>query len=573
MDLIAPLRAPRRHAIASAARMNHLYYGDNLHVLRDRAAFPNASVDLIYLDPPFNSKRDYNLLFKSPKIAAADAAYSAAQIEAFLDTWHWTQAVTEREYEEVLKQKNSDVAQMMKALVGFLGRNDMTAYLVMMANRLLELHRVLKPTGSLYLHCDPTASHYLKIVLDAVFGKEQFRNEIVWKRTHAHGDSRLRLASVKDSLFFYGKSDAHLFQMQHMAYAQTYIEKYYRHTEPDGRRYQLVSLRSPNPRPNLTYEYKGVQPHKNGWAVSREKMAQLDKEGRLRFPEKPDQTIREKYYLDEMRGVPLTDLWDDISPINSQAAERLGYPTQKPLALLERIISISSSEGDVVLDPFCGCGTAVHAAHKLKRQWIGIDITCLAITLIESRLKKAFPNSADPRDPKRLEFQVHGLPKDLESARDLARRDKYQFQWWAVSLIEEAQPWQGKKKGADTGIDGIRYFRDLDRKEVHTVLLSVKGGGNVGPAMVKDLIATLARDKADIGLFLTLAPPTKAMLTEAAAAGFYESPNGKKYARLQLLTIEGLLDKTQRAEHPDYEPDTGYKKARAEAHGEQPKLL
>ena len=553
--------------------MNHLYYGDNLHVLRDRAAFPNASVDLIYLDPPFNSKRDYNLLFKSPKIAAADAAYSAAQIEAFLDTWHWTQAVTEREYEEVLKQKNSDVAQMMKALVGFLGRNDMTAYLVMMANRLLELHRVLKPTGSLYLHCDPTASHYLKIVLDAVFGKEQFRNEIVWKRTHAHGDSRLRLASVKDSLFFYGKSDAHLFQMQHMAYAQTYIEKYYRHTEPDGRRYQLVSLRSPNPRPNLTYEYKGVQPHKNGWAVSREKMAQLDKEGRLRFPEKPDQTIREKYYLDEMRGVPLTDLWDDISPINSQAAERLGYPTQKPLALLERIISISSSEGDVVLDPFCGCGTAVHAAHKLKRQWIGIDITCLAITLIESRLKKAFPNSADPRDPKRLEFQVHGLPKDLESARDLARRDKYQFQWWAVSLIEEAQPWQGKKKGADTGIDGIRYFRDLDRKEVHTVLLSVKGGGNVGPAMVKDLIATLARDKADIGLFLTLAPPTKAMLTEAAAAGFYESPNGKKYARLQLLTIEGLLDKTQRAEHPDYEPDTGYKKARAEAHGEQPKLL
>ena len=553
--------------------MNHLYYGDNLHVLRDRAAFPNASVDLIYLDPPFNSKRDYNLLFKSPKIAAADAAYSAAQIEAFLDTWHWTQAVTEREYEEVLKQKNSDVAQMMKALVGFLGRNDMTAYLVMMANRLLELHRVLKPTGSLYLHCDPTASHYLKIVLDAVFGKEQFRNEIVWKRTHAHGDSRLRLASVKDSLFFYGKSDAHLFQMQHMAYAQTYIEKYYRHTEPDGRRYQLVSLRSPNPRPNLTYEYKGVQPHKNGWAVSREKMAQLDKEGRLRFPEKPDQTIREKYYLDEMRGVPLTDLWDDISPINSQAAERLGYPTQKPLALLERIISISSSEGDVVLDPFCGCGTAVHAAHKLKRQWIGIDITCLAITLIESRLKKAFPNSADPRDPKRLEFQVHGLPKDLESARDLARRDKYQFQWWAVSLIEEAQPWQGKKKGADTGIDGIRYFRDLDRKEVHTVLLSVKGGGNVGPAMVKDLIATLARDKADIGLFLTLAPPTKAMLTEAAAAGFYESPNGKKCARLQLLTIEGLLDKTQRAEHPDYEPDTGYKKARAEAHGEQAKLL
>ncbi len=551
--------------------MNHLYYGDNLHVLRDRAAFPNASVDLIYLDPPFNSKRDYNLLFKSPKIAAADAAYSAAQIEAFLDTWHWTQAVTEREYEEVLKQKNSDVAQMMKALVGFLGRNDMTAYLVMMANRLLELHRVLKPTGSLYLHCDPTASHYLKIVLDAVFGKEQFRNEIVWKRTHAHGDSRLRLASVKDSLFFYGKSDAHLFQMQHMAYAQTYIEKYYRHTEPDGRRYQLVSLRSPNPRPNLTYEYKGVQPHKNGWAVSREKMAQLDKEGRLRFPEKPDQTIREKYYLDEMRGVPLTDLWDDISPINSQAAERLGYPTQKPLALLERIISISSSEGDVVLDPFCGCGTAVHAAHKLKRQWIGIDITCLAITLIESRLKKAFPNSADPRDPKRLEFQVHGLPKDLESARDLARRDKYQFQWWAVSLVE-AQPFQGKKKGADTGIDGLKFFHDVDGKEARKIVISVKGGG-LKADDVRSLNHVREREKAEIALFISVTEPTQGMKADAAAAGSYTSANGKKYPRLQLLTIDGLLTGVQRAEHPDYEPDTGYKKARAEAHGEQPKLL
>ncbi len=306
------------------------------------------------------------------------------------------------------------------------------------------------------------------------------------------------------------------------------------------------------------------------WRLKEEDMEQLWNNGRIKTDESGVPLLRGQIvYLDEKKGMPAQDLWTDLESLRSWHDERLGYPTQKPLALLERIISASSNEGDVVLDPFCGCGTAVHAAQKLKRKWIGIDITCLAIRLIESRLKKAFPESLDATDPRRLDFDVIGLPKDLESARDLARRDKYQFQWWAVGLIDEAQPWQGKKKGADTGIDGIRYFRDLDRKEVHTMLLSVKGGENVGPAMVKDLIATLARDKADIGLFLTLAAPTKAMLTEAAAAGFYESPNGKKYARLQLLTIAGLLDRTQRAEHPDYEPDTGYKKAKAEEHGEQ----
>ena len=295
-----------------------------------------------------------------------------------------------------------------------------------------------------------------------------------------------------------------------------------------------------------------------------------------------------RQYLHQSPGVPIQDIWayqpftngvlygadepidNDVRWISDRNdPEKLGYPTQKPVGLLQRIILTSSNEGDVVLDPFCGCGTAVHAAQKLGRNWIGIDITCLAIALIESRLKKAFPEAFGEEGQRRLQYEVIGTPKDLESARDLAQRDKYQFQWWAVSLIDEAQPWQGKKKGADTGIDGIRYFRDLDRKEVHTVLISVKGGENVGPAMVKDLIATLARDKADIGLFITLAEPTKAMLTESAAAGFYESPNGKKYARLQLLTIEGLLDKTQRAEHPDYEPNIGYKKAKAEATAEQ----
>jgi site-specific DNA-methyltransferase (adenine-specific) len=543
--------------------VNRLYYGDNLQVLREHIA--KESVDLIYLDPPFNSKRDYNLLFKSPK-----GQQSEAQIEAFKDSWTWGDQA-ETELDDILKQEKTDVSQVVNALVAFLGRNDMTAYLVMMASRLLEMHRVLKPTGSVYLHCDPVASHYLKIVLDAVFGKTNFRSEIIWKRTSAHSNVYRAYGDVTDTVFFYGKTDRFTWNQ---LYRQTNLETAFPSIDTSGRRWRSENMRNPGVRPNLTYAYtasNGItyQPHANGWTISLEKMKKLDAEGRLHFPSKPTGRLRLKLYADESPGIKLQSLWDDISPIGSQAAERLGYPTQKPLALLERIISASSNEGDVVLDPFCGCGTAVHAAQKLGRKWIGIDITCLAIALIESRLKRAFPEAFGEEGQRRLQYEVIGTPKDLESARDLAQRDKYQFQWWAVSLIDEAQPWQGKKKGADTGIDGIRYFRDLDRKEVHTMLISVKGGENVGPAMVKDLIATLARDQADIGLFITLAAPTKAMQTEAAAAGFYESPNGKKYARLQLLTIEGLLNQTQRAAHPDYEPDTGYKKAKAEAHGEQ----
>ncbi len=550
--------------------MNQLYYGDNLQVLREH--LKDESVDLIYLDPPFNSKRDYNLLFKSPK-----GLKSEAQIEAFKDSWSWGDQA-ETELDDLLKQKNTELSQMMNALIAFLGRNDMTAYLVMMASRLLEIHRVLKPTGSVYLHCDPTASHYLKLVLDSVFAKENYRNEIVWKRTTTHSDSKT-WSRVADSIFFYTKSERFTWNTPRDEHSEEYRAAKYRFNDEDGRGvYRLDNMTSPNLRPNMMYVWKGFPSPEKGWRYSLETMTKLDAEGRIWYPRTKsgelDITKRPqlKRYLDEMEGGVMGTIWTDISPINSQAQERLGYPTQKPLALLERIISASSNKGDVVLDPFCGCGTAVHAAQKLGRKWIGIDITCLAIALIESRLKKAFPESFGEEGQRRLQYEVIGTPKDLESARDLARRDKYQFQWWAVSLIDEAQPWQGKKKGADTGIDGIRYFRDLDRKEVHTALISVKGGENVGPAMVKDLIATLARDKADIGLFITLAAPTKAMLTEAAAAGFYESPNGKKYARLQLLTIEGLLNKTQRAEHPDYEPDTGYKKAKAESHGEQKEL-
>lgn len=364
---------------------NQLYYGDNLDVLRRHVK--DESVDLVYLDPPFNSNANYNVLF-----AAKDGHQAAAQIQAFEDTWRWDESAA-RQFAETV-EAGGRVADVLLAFEKFLGTNDMLAYLAMMAPRLIELRRVLKATGSLYLHCDPTASHYLKLLLDGVFEPTNFRNHITWKRTHAHGDSRRGFANVSDTLLCYGKTVDATFHRQCQPYSAAYIEKYYRYADPDGRRYQLVTIRSPNPRPNLVYDYRGFKPHVNGWAVSLEQMIQLDKEGRIAFPTKPGGQVREKYYLDEMPGVAIGDVWEDIAPINSQAAERLGYPTQKPVALLERIIAASSNPGDVVLDPFCGCGTSIEAAQKLGRTWIGIDVTHLAIGLIKVRLHDAFGDAA-----------------------------------------------------------------------------------------------------------------------------------------------------------------------------------
>ena len=542
--------------------MNQLYYGDNLLVLRKHIA--DESVDLIYLDPPFNSKRDYNLLFKSPK-----GQNSEAQIEAFEDTWHWNEQA-EREFDELIHQTNTDMAVLMKALRGFLGENDMMAYLTMMANRLLQLHRVLKSTGSLYLHCDPTASHYLKIVLDGVFGKENFANEVIWKRTTTKNDYKqgaVNWPRVHDVILLYHRSTeearkAGRFHQSFEDYDEKTIETFYNFKDADGRRYRLSDLSAPGQgsRGHPQYEFKGVT---RFWRYNKEKMEKLDAEGRIQFRPHGD-VPRLKVYLDDAPGIATGDVWTDVRGMHNLGTEMLGYPTQKPLALLERIILASSNEGDVVLDPFCGCGTAVHGAQKLKRRWIGIDITHLAISLIEKRLKDAFG--------KRCKYDVHGTPKDAEAARDLAKRDKYQFQWWAVSLVE-AQPFQGKKKGADTGIDGLKFFRDLDKKEVRKVVVSVKGGENLKADDIRSLMAVREREGAEVALFISLEEPTKGMVKDAASAGLYESPNGKKYPRVQLLTIHGLLSGTQRPEHPDYEPDLNFKKAKTEATGAQQALL
>lgn len=528
--------------------MNQLFFGDNLDVLRE--SIKDESVDLIYLDPPFNSNASYNVLFASPK-----GHHSHAQIEAFEDTWHWGEQA-EKEFGEILTQPNTQVAEVMRSLRQFLGENDMMAYLVMMANRLLELHRVLKPTGSLYLHCDPTASHYLKIVLDAVFGPEHFRNEIIWKRSHAH-NSATGYGANHDVIFFYAKSDTYTWNSVYHGYDLEYVDKHYRHVDSGGRRYKHENPTGAGISKGVTGKpWRGIDPTSKGrhWAKSPEEMDRLDKAGLIHWPEKGAWPYV-KVFLDDMKGIPAQDLWNDIDPINMIAKERLGYPTQKPLALLERIVEASSNKGDVVLDPFCGCGTAVHAAQKLGRQWIGIDITHLAISLIEKRLRDAFP---------KIEFDVHGTPKDFAGAQELAKRDKYQFQWWACSLIN-AQPFQGKKKGADGGIDGLIYF--IDEKALpKKIIVSVKGGENVSVAMIRDLAHVVDREKAQIGLFVSLVEPTKPMATEAVTAGYYTSPaTGAQFQKIQILTIDGLLSKQQQAAYPRLDAGAAtFKKAQVE---------
>ena len=533
--------------------MNRLYYGDNLSVLR--GCIDNESVDLIYLDPPFNSQATYNVLFKSTA-----GEKSRAQIEAFEDTWHWGDEA-ELAFDGVMSSGNSDAAEMLRAMRSFLKESDVMAYLSMMTVRILELRRVLRDSGGLYLHCDSTASHYLKLLLDAVFGAQNFRNEIIWKRrvgmSSAVHESN-RFGTCTDTIFFYAKTEDSLFVPQYNRESpeyQEYIEERFTMTDETGRKFQPTSLVNPAYRPNLIYDYKGFKSPPNGWMITREKMEQWDKDGKLYFPKNKEGRIRRKSYADELRGMPIQNLWTDIPEINSQAQERLGYPTQKPLALLERMVLASSNEGDTILDPFCGCGTAIHAAQKLKRGWIGIDITHLAISLIEKRLKDAFPG---------IKYEVHGTPKDLDGARDLAARDKYQFQWWAVSLVN-AVPFAGRKKGADSGIDGLIYFKP-EGKVTEKAIVSVKGGENVNVAMVRDLAHVVDRENARIGVFITLADSTGPMRTEAVKAGYYETLYGK-YPKIQILTIRELFEGKQ--PNIPLVDSSAFKKAPKESQGDQ----
>jgi DNA modification methylase len=503
--------------------MNQLYYGDNLDVLRRH--IDDESVDLVYLDPPFNSNASYNVLF-----AEHDGTKAASQIKAFEDTWEWDEAAA-RACQEVI-EAGGKVSEAMQAFRTFLGDNNMMAYLAMMAPRLVELRRVLKSAGSLYLHCDPTSAHYLKMLLDAVFGPQQFRNEVVWKRTSSHANVLQRYGIIQDRLLFYTRGGKWTWNQQYMPYDKEYLDTFFDQADAGGRRYARRDLTAGMDRASSgqIYTWKGITPPASRcWAMTKERMDGLDAAGRIHWPKKQGGMPRLKLYPENLPGVPLGDIWTDVKIMHNLSAERLGYPTQKPVALLERIVATSSNEGDVVLDPFCGCGTTIAAAQKLGRRWVGIDITHLAITLIRSRLTDTFGNTA--------KYEVIGEPVSLPDAASLAAADPYQFQWWALGLVG-ARPVESKK-GADHGIDGRIYFHEGDTAKTKQIILSVKAG-HVTVSHLRDLLGVMDRQKAEIGVLLCMDEPTTPMRKECASAGFYTSPWGK-HARLQILTVEDLL--------------------------------
>ncbi len=513
---------------------NTLFYGDNLPVLREHIA--TASVDLVYLDPPFNSSRSYNVLFKDESGQEADA-----QITAFEDTWHWNHKAEET-YFQLITQGDEAVARMIEAMRHFIGANQMMAYLVMMAARLVELHRVLKPTGSLYLHCDPTASHYLKVVLDTIFGPTNYHSEIIWKRTTAHSGAH-RYSPVHDVILFYSKSQQFIWNDVRLDYDEAYLDKYYKYDDGDGRLFWRDNLCAAGTRKGRSgLPWRGIDPTDKGmhWKYTIDKLDELDAEGRIYWPSKGGMP-QYKRYRDELKGKAISDIWDDIDRINPVGAERLGYPTQKPVALLERIIAASSNPGDLVLDPFCGCGTTIAAAQKLGRRWLGIDVTHLSIALQKYRLKDAFGLVAGK------DYAIKGEPVDYQSAVQLAQDDRYQFQWWALSLIQArpvSAPAGGKqgKKGADSGIDGVITFVDDNSGKARRAIVQVKSG-KVKVGDVRDLVGTVEREKAALGIFLTLEEPTQPMQVEAAQAGFYHSPGwNRDYPRIQIATVQQLLD-------------------------------
>ena len=493
---------------------NAFYFGDNLHILREY--IPDESVDLIYLDPPFNSNANYNLLFKSPD----REKWSDAQISTFEDSWSWGEAAEETF--EFLEMSSGPAGSVIGALRRVLGENNMLAYLTMMAARLVELERVLKPTGSIYLHCDPTASHYLKLLLDVIFGASRFQNEIIWQRNTGKSLMKRRLPNSHDIIFAYRDperatwNESAIYKPYDANNLPEKTAQKYCHRDSDGRIYTLGDLLNPNKnRPNLDYEFLGVR---RVWRWTKDRM-QAAHEAGLIHQSGPGKVPRLKRYLDDQKGLALSDVWTDILPLNSQAQERLGYPTQKPLALMERIIAMSSNEGDVVLDPFCGCGTTLHAAHSMGRRWLGIDVAVQSMRVVQDRLANYFPS---------IDFDVFGIPQSTEAARFLAEKHPFKFEEWAVSRIGGMH--SGKFRG-DRGIDGTFYYLTGNDNKSRGII-SVKGGKTLNPGMIRDLAGTLERvrretaDPNAIAVFVCAHEPSKGMLAEARSAGFVETHIG-----------------------------------------------
>lgn len=490
---------------------NRLFCGDNLEVMRRH--IPDNCIDLVYIDPPFNSKRNYNIFF--------DDADIQVQRIAFEDTWSY-QSIQDS-LSELETLQTDKLHRLLKAYQEIAPAA--FPYLVMMTLRFIELHRVLKPTGSFYLHCDATMSHYLKTICDAVFNSRNFQNEIIWARSLPHGNVRKTFGRAHDTIFFYTKSEQYIRNPPFAPHRKEYIKQFYKTIEEKTlRRYQSVSLLNPNTnRPNLTYEWNG---HTRVWKWTRERMEKAHNDGLLVYSKTG--IARYKNYLDQMKGTPLQDIWDDVSPLMGGSAERLGYPTQKPKALLERIISASTNEDDIVLDAFCGCGTTLDAAEGLHRRWVGIDISPVAVSLMESRLKRTYKSDL-------AKYEVGGIPETLEAAEELWKRNAFAFQDWWLMQYQIFSATFGSK-GADQGLDGLGLFAE-ERGEPAKVGFQVKGGKNIKSGHIDELLGAMVKFRCLMGVFLTTTPLTTPMLKTIAGQGSIEIGE-TLYPRLQFLTLE-----------------------------------
>jgi len=517
---------------------NRLHFGDNLDVLRRNV--PSESVDLIYLDPPFKSGREYNFLYRHDK-----RADSPAQEDMFVDTWKWDAI----RYEESIQEcsENPRLAMLLQSFYQMLGGSEMMAYLSMMAPRLFEMHRTLRRTGSLFLHCDPAASHYLKVLMDAIFKPENFRNEVIWKRTSAHNSAK-RFGPVHDTILFYSRSDKFTWNPHYTPYDENYVKQFYRHVDTDGRRYTSSDLTAAGKRKGSSGQpWRGIDPAEKGkgnhWKFTQETLDRLDLEGRILWPAKEGGMPRYKRFLDEMHGLALQDVFTDIVPVQTHSKERTGYATQKPLSLLERFISACSNPGDVVLDPFCGCGTAVVASQKLNRHWLGIDVAILAVEIMQDRLRDEVGIVEGP------DYSVQGIPNDVASAKALFERGRKdchkQFEIWAVGLVD-GRP--RAKMGADRGIDGDLLLQDQLQK-LSNAPIQVKGGSNVPPTQVRDFAHVIAREESPTGIFISFERTGPAQ--RAAIEGGSMRYHGKATPRLQLYTLRELLEEKKKYIVPD----------------------
>ena len=521
--------------------MNRLYYGDCLTIIREHLR--NDSVDLIYLDPPFNSNQAYNAIYKTET-----GRPLPDQIEAFCDAW-----TLDEERDRAIQTMPvlmreagvpDDVTEFWRLWMNALRNTNprLLAYLSYMVERLIWMKGILKPTGSLYLHCDPTASHYIKVMLDGIFGHDNFQNEIVWRRYDRPKGSQhksRRYGRSSDTILFYSMGKNHIFNAKEIQIplSQDEIEKRFSGEDDKGRFMSGPLLRSSSmgERPNLVFEFQGYTPGPSGWRMGMDKLQEIYDGGDFYFTS--NGVPRRKFRPGEVPGEIVDNIWVDIGALGAHDQERLGYATQKPLALLDRIIRASSNTGDVVLDPFCGCATTLEAAHNLGRRWIGIDIAIHAIKRVAAVRLSERLGLVEDRD-----YTIEGVPRNVEGAQQLWERDKYHFQKWAVEL---AEGFVTNRRTADGGIDGRLYFDGDQGDNLESMILEVKGGKSVTQNDLRGLRGALA-DSGALMAGLIIQHPLGAtkernFKREMVRAGSI-TIRGRDFPKMQLMTVEELIE-------------------------------